>query len=40
MCVNREVFDALYAYKRRHGYTEFDEALASLLPVTREALAS
>lgn len=40
LCVNREVFDALYAYKRRHGYTQFDEALASLLPITQEALAS
>ncbi|MDB6142016.1 MAG: hypothetical protein JWP80_1060 [Pseudomonas sp.] len=31
LCVNRQVFEALYDYKRRHGHTGFDEALASLL---------
>lgn len=38
LCINRRVFEALYDYKRRHGHTGFDEALASLLPqVRREA---
>lgn len=32
LCLDRRVFEALYEYKRRHGYTGFDEALASLLP--------
>ncbi len=40
LCVNRRVFDALYEYKRRHGYTGFDEALNSLLPRTESKAAS
>lgn len=38
LCLNRQVFEALYEYKRRYGYTGFDEALTSLLPnANREA---
>ncbi|MGH8192533.1 MAG: DUF6084 family protein [Rhodanobacteraceae bacterium] len=37
LCVNREVFEALYEYKRRHGYTGFDEVLTSLLPEAKRA---
>lgn len=40
LCLNRKVFEALYDYKRRHGYTGFDEALASLLSVAGKAIAS
>lgn len=40
LCVNRKVFDALYEYKRRNGYTGFDEALTSLLPDSNKAVAS
>lgn len=32
LCVDRRVFEALYEYKRRYGYTGFDEALTGLLP--------
>ncbi len=35
LCVNRQVFEALYDHKRRHGHTGFDEALSSLLPRAR-----
>ncbi|MDB5981103.1 MAG: hypothetical protein JWQ69_2118 [Pseudomonas sp.] len=31
LCVNHQVFEALYDYKRQGGHTGFDEALASLL---------
>ncbi len=31
LSVQQPVFDALYEYKRRHGFTGFDEALSSLL---------
>ena len=31
LCMNRQVFEALYDYKRRHGHPGFDDALASLL---------
>ena len=34
LCIDRQAFQALYEYKRRHGYTGFDEALISLLPDT------
>ncbi|MGH8282925.1 MAG: DUF6084 family protein [Gammaproteobacteria bacterium] len=37
LCVNRQVFEALYEYKRRHGYTGFDEVLTSLLPEAKRA---
>jgi hypothetical protein len=37
LCLNRQVFDALHDYKRRHGYTGFDEALTSLLPDSKRA---
>ncbi|MGH8127160.1 MAG: DUF6084 family protein [Gammaproteobacteria bacterium] len=37
LCVNRQVFEALYEYKRQHGYTGFDEVLTSLLPETKRA---
>ena len=37
LCVNRQVFEALYEYKRRRGYTDFDEALTSLLPDANKA---
>lgn len=40
LCVNRQVFEALYAYKRRQGYTGFDEALTSLLPDANRARAA
>lgn len=40
LSVDRELFDALYAYKRAAGLTSFDEALARLLPETRQAKAS
>ncbi|MGH8274640.1 MAG: DUF6084 family protein [Gammaproteobacteria bacterium] len=40
LCINRQVFEALYEYKRRHGYTGFDEALRDLLPETKRAVAS
>jgi hypothetical protein len=36
LCVNRQVFEALYEHKRRQGYTGFDETLLSLLPVARK----
>lgn len=36
LCVSRDVFEALYEYKRRQGYTGFDETLLSLLPAARE----
>ncbi len=36
LCVSRDVFEALYEYKRRQGYTGFDETLLSLLPATRK----
>lgn len=39
LSINRAVFDALCAYKRRQGCTSFDEALSSLLPV-EEVLVS
>lgn len=32
LCLNRKIFNALYEYKRHHGYTGFDEAITSLLP--------
>ena len=31
LCINRQVFEALYDYKRLHGHLGFDDALASLL---------
>lgn len=40
LCVNRQVFEALYEYKRRHGYTGFDEALTGLLEETKQVVAS
>lgn len=33
--LSRSAFDRLYDYKRRNGFTGFDEALASLLPESR-----
>ncbi|MDQ3510524.1 MAG: DUF6084 family protein [Pseudomonadota bacterium] len=39
LSVRQPVFDALYEYKRRHGFTGFDEALSSLL-AQQTALAS
>jgi Family of unknown function (DUF6084) len=35
LCISRDVFEALYEYKRRQGYTGFEEALLSLLPAAR-----
>lgn len=35
LCLNRKVFEALYDYKRSHGYTGFDEALSALLDAHR-----
>jgi hypothetical protein len=35
LCVSRDVFEALYEYKRRQGHTGFDETLLSLLPAAR-----
>jgi hypothetical protein len=32
LTLDRRVFEALHAYKRRHGYMDFDEALMNLLP--------
>lgn len=40
LSVDRELFDALYAYKRAAGLTSFDAALARLLPQSRQAKAS
>ncbi|WP_347906079.1 DUF6084 family protein [Pseudomonas purpurea] len=37
LCVNRQVFDALYEYKRRHGHPGFDEALLGLLADLKRA---
>jgi hypothetical protein len=37
LCVNREVFEALYDYKRRYGHPGFDEALLSLLADVKRA---
>lgn len=39
--LNREVFDRLYAYKRRHGLATWEQAIDGLLPVTerKEMLA-
>jgi hypothetical protein len=31
LCLDRDVFDLLYEYKRSQSYTDFDQALASLL---------
>ncbi len=39
LSVRQPVFDALYDYKRRNGFTGFDEALSSLL-AQQTALAS
>jgi hypothetical protein len=36
LCLERPVFEALYEYKRRNGYTGFDEALGSLLQQVRK----
>jgi Family of unknown function (DUF6084) len=35
LCLSRQVFEALYEYKRSGGYTGFDETLLSLLPDAR-----
>lgn len=40
LALDRSVFEALHAYKRRNGYTDFDEALTNLLPIAAEALVS
>lgn len=40
LCLNRQVFEALHEYKRQQGLTGFDEALTSLLPVKKRAVAS
>ncbi|MFW0754099.1 DUF6084 family protein [Pseudomonas sp. H11T01] len=37
LCVNRQVFEALYDYKRRCGHPGFDEALLSLLADVKRA---
>lgn len=37
LCVNRQIFDALYEYKRRNGYLGFEEAITSLLPDATKA---
>lgn len=37
LCVNRQVFEALYDYKRRYGHPGFDEALLSLLDDVKRA---
>lgn len=39
LCLERHAFDALHAYKRRNGFTGFDEALTSLL-AGEQAMAS
>jgi hypothetical protein len=35
--LNREVFERLYAYKRRHGLATWDQAIEGLLQVTERA---
>ena len=37
LCVNRQVFEALYDYKRQYGYPGFDEALLGLLADVKRA---
>ncbi|VVN81017.1 DUF6084 family protein [Pseudomonas fluorescens] len=37
LCINRQVFEALYDYKRRYGHPGFDEALLSLLTDVKRA---
>ena len=40
LCVSRPVFEALYEYKRRRGYTGFDEVLTSLIPPRENKVAA
>lgn len=37
--VDREVFDAIYRYKRERGFTSFDKALLSLLETQKEPVS-
>ena len=40
LCVSRPIFEALYEYKRRRGYTGFDEVLASLIPPSERRVST
>lgn len=40
LCLGREAFDALYRYKRLHGFPTFDQALQALIEGEKARLAS